>query len=514
MTQSRNYRKLTDLGIILIVAGLYFVAARLGLSLASLNASVSPVWPPTGVAIALGLWLGYRAVPGVLLGALLANYLLTDVALATAAGISVGNTLETITAVYLVRRFIGSSNPFQRAVDVLKFVVFAAILSTAVSATIGNITLCLSGSAAWNGFGRLWLTWWAGDGVGALLVTPLILSWVERPIERWRGWRLAEAVLLFLLMAVLSATVYTQLLSGAAKGRPWGHVTIPLLLWAAFRFGPRGVSTAMAVLSAIAIWGTIHGYGGFAGYSENEGLLFLQAYIANYAITTLSLAGLVTERRQAERHLAGSLSVTRILAESPALTDALPHLLQRICKTFGWEVGAMWIVDADASRLRCLRVWPALKSADGLPAGRFEAISREQTFAPGIGLPGRVWKNLKPAWIPDVTKDDNFPRGKAAAAEGLRAAFAFPILSGEKFLGVMEFFSHEIREPDNALLATFSGLGSQIGGFIERLRAGTPREPGTVCDGDAGQRHRHLDSRFGCDQSRSMVSRIGKDFRA
>jgi PAS domain S-box-containing protein len=468
MMEPRKHPQLVDLGVVLIVAGLYFLAAKLGLSLASLNASVSPVWPPTGVAIALALWLGYRAVPGVLLGALLANYLLTDVFFLTAAGISIGNTLEAITAVYLVRRFVGSRNPFQRAVDVLKFVVFAAILSTAVSATIGNVVLCLSESASWSSFGRLWLTWWAGDGVGALVVTPLILSWAEKPFERWRGWRLAEAVLLFVLMALLSATIYTNLLPHAATARPWGHVTIPLLLWAAFRFGPRSVSTAMAILSAIAIWGTIHGYGGFALYSRNEGLLFLQAYIANLAITTLSLAGLVTERKQADRHLGGSLSVTRILAESPALADALPRMLQRICKAFEWELGAMWTLDTDAGMLRCLKVWPSHGPADGSAASKFEALSHEIRFAPGVGLPGRVWRDLKPAWIPDVTKDDNFPRAPAAAAEGLHAAFAFPILSGEKFLGVMEFFSHEIREPDEALLATFRGIGSQIGQFIER----------------------------------------------
>src|SRR6267143_1911635 len=199
MMEPRKHPQLVDLGVVLIVAGLYFLAAKLGLSLASLNASVSPVWPPTGVAIALGLLLGYRTIPGVLLGALLANYLLTDVSLATATGISIGNTLEAITAVYLVRRFVGSRNPFQRAIDVLKFVVFAAILSTAIRATIGDVSLCLSGSASWNNFGSLWLTWWAGDSVGALVVTPLILSWLTKPIERWRGWRLAEAALLFLL---------------------------------------------------------------------------------------------------------------------------------------------------------------------------------------------------------------------------------------------------------------------------------------------------------------------------
>src|SRR5437868_13824690 len=106
MTQSRNYQKLADLGVIVFVAGLYFLSAKLGLSVASLNASVSPVWPPTGVAIALGLWLGYRTIPGVLLGALFANYLLTDVSVATAAGISIGNTLEAATAVHLVSRVI------------------------------------------------------------------------------------------------------------------------------------------------------------------------------------------------------------------------------------------------------------------------------------------------------------------------------------------------------------------------------------------------------------------------
>lgn len=468
MSEPRKYPELVDLGLILVVAGLYFLAAKLGLSLASVNASVSPVWPPTGVAIALGLWFGYRAMPGVLLGALLANYLLTDVALVTAAAISVGNTLEAITALYLMRRFVGSRNPFQRAVDVLKFVVFAAVLSSAVSATIGNVTLCLTGSASWSNFGRLWFTWWAGDGMGALVVTPLIISWVEKPYERWRGWRLTEGVLLFLFIAILCGTVYTQLLARSATARPWGYVIIPPLLWAAFRFGPRGASTAISLLSAIAIWGTIHGYGGFAAYSENEGLLFLQGYIANYAITSLSLAGLVTERKRADRHLAGSLAVTRILAESPVLADALPRMLQRICDSFEWEVGAMWQLDADAGVLDCLRVWPSQGPSDGSAASKFETMSLKFRFAKGVGLPGRVWKDLQPAWIPDVTKDNNFPRGPAAAAEGLHAAFAFPIFSGEKFLGVMEFFSHKIREPDQALLATFGGIGSQIGQFIER----------------------------------------------
>jgi PAS domain S-box-containing protein len=472
MAHRKNHHWLFDLGLILIVAGVYFLAAKLGLSLAFLNASVSPVWPPTGVAIALVFWLGYRAVPGVFLGALLANSLFTNVPFATTSGIAVGNTLEAVTAVYLLRRFIGSRIPFNRVIDVLKFLFFAVILSPAISATIGNISLCLGGAATWRNFGWLWLTWWSGDGVGALVVAPLILTWVERPIERWSGRRWAEGAALLLALWILSATIYTDLFLKSPAGRPWGHVTIPLLLWAAFRFGPRGVATTIATFSAIAIWGTIHGRGGFAMYDANDALLYLQAYVADLAITTLLLAAIISERKHAARNLSGGLSVTRILAESPALNDALPRIMQRICLTFDWEVGAMWIAEGESVVLRCLKVWPPHETES-----RFEAVCYQSTFASGVGLPGRVWQSLKPAWIEDVIRDENFPRARVASAEGLHAAFAFPIISGEKFLGVMEFFSHEIREPDGSLLAAFSGIGSQIGQFIERKRAEQALEP-------------------------------------
>jgi PAS domain S-box-containing protein len=466
MSAKSEFLKSRNIGLVIVVAGAYFLSAELGLSLAFLNASVSPVWPPTGVAIALVWWLGYRVMPGVFLGALVANLLLTHVPLATDFGIAVGNTAEAFTAVYLLRRSVGSRDPFNRATDVLRFLLFAVIISTAIAATIGNVSLCLGGAEKWENFKWLWLTWWLGDGVGAMVVAPLILTWIEHPVERWSRRRWIEGTILLIALWVLSATIYTNLFLRTGSGRPWGHITIPLLLWAGLRFGPRGVATAIASFSAIAIWGTINGFGTFAGYGANDGLLYLQAYVLNLAITMLLLAAMIMERRHAERHLSGSLSVTRILAESPELKDALPGILQRICATFDWEVGAMWIEDRDNKVLRTVKVWPPQG-----PKQRFEGSCYEITFASGVGLPGRVWKNLKPAWISDVTTDDNFPRGTVAAAEGLRSAFAFPILSGQKFLGVMEFFSREIREPDESLLAAFRGIGSQIGEFMEKKGA-------------------------------------------
>jgi PAS domain S-box-containing protein len=461
-----EFLKPKNIALVLGTAALYFLGAKVGLSLAFINASVSPVWPATGIAIALVLWFGYRALPGVLIGALIANYTLTDVSVFTALGISLGNSLEAFAAVYLLRRNVRHRNPFNRAIDVLKFVGCAAILSTAIAATIGNVTLFLSGNEQLSSFGWLWFTWWLGDAVGALVVTPLILSWLDKSFERWRGLRLLEALLLLCLVSVLAATIYTNLILTTNSARLWGHIAIPLLLWAAFRFGPRGVSTAIASFSAIAIWGTIHNNGPFVVASRHEGLLYLQAYIADLAVTTLALAAIVTERRQTEKNLSGGLSVTRILAESPALDDALPRLIQRICTTFGWRIGAMWRLTPDSQRLYCLRVWPSQGERS-----KFEKISYETQFEKGVGLPGRVWKNLKPAWIPDVLKDDNFPRASYAAAEELHSAFAFPILSSEKLLGVMEFFSPEIRELDDGMISTFSGIGSQIGQFIERKQA-------------------------------------------
>jgi two-component system, sensor histidine kinase and response regulator len=157
----------------------------------------------------------------------------------------------------------------------------------------------------------------------------------------------------------------------------------------------------------------------------------------------------------------------RALAESDTLAEVTPKVLQAICEALGWEHGALWNVDVGAKLLRCVETWH-LPSAS-FP--EFEAVSRTTTFAPGVGLPGRVWSTGQPAWIQDVVKDTNFPRAPIAAREGLHAAFGFPVLLGPRVLGVMEFFSSEIRRPDEPLLQMLTTVGSQLGQFIERKRA-------------------------------------------
>ncbi len=163
-----KYKQLAGPARIVGLAAVYFAAAKLGLTLASAHASVSPVWPPTGIAIAALLLLGYRSFPGILLGAFLANSYHTDTPTATAAGIALGNTLEALAAALLLRS-MGFRNSLDRARDVGGFIL-AAFVGTMISATIGNVSLCLGHAEKWTDFSSLWVTWWLGDLVGALVV--------------------------------------------------------------------------------------------------------------------------------------------------------------------------------------------------------------------------------------------------------------------------------------------------------------------------------------------------------
>jgi PAS domain S-box-containing protein len=182
----------------------------------------------------------------------------------------------------------------------------------------------------------------------------------------------------------------------------------------------------------------------------------------------LSVVHDVTEKKHAERRLAAQHAVTGVLAESAALPEATPQILQAICESVGWDVGALWTVDPAAHVLRCVDVWHRPDAV----IKEFEAATRASTFALEVGLPGKVWAGRAPVWVGDVAAGyANFPRAPAAASNGLHGALAFPILSGKEVTGVIEFFSRQMGQPDDDLMSMLNSLGSQIGQFIERKRA-------------------------------------------
>jgi PAS domain S-box-containing protein len=174
-----------------------------------------------------------------------------------------------------------------------------------------------------------------------------------------------------------------------------------------------------------------------------------------------------SEPSDALRRLQAQSETARALSESASLAQAAPRILQALGPMLGCDCGAVWTVDAAGAAIRCLETW----HREGIVVSEFEAVTRGTVFRRGSGLPGRVWASARPTWIEDVTQDTNFPRARVAAREGLHGAYGFPIVLGGSVLGMLEFFSRMIREPDPGLLDLLATIGSQIGQFVERKRA-------------------------------------------
>ena len=175
----------------------------------------------------------------------------------------------------------------------------------------------------------------------------------------------------------------------------------------------------------------------------------------------------ITEQKKAENRLKAQYIVTQVLAESATITEASSKILQAICTALEWALGEIWIFDSQDRVLKCSEIWhiPSIEISE------FVKITRQTTFSPGIGLPGRVLSTAQPVWIEDVVHDSNFQRAEIASKVGLHGVFCFPILSGTEVLGAISFFSHEIRHPDKELLDMMTAIGSQIGLFIKRKQA-------------------------------------------
>lgn len=446
-----------------LLVALYVGTAKLGLSLHAVGGFATAVWPPTGLALVALVLGGYRLWPGIALGAYLVN-VWAGAPLLVAAGMALGNTFEALLGAAFLRHVVRIRPALDRLRDVAGL-VGAALLSTLVSATVGATSGWLGGVIATDVYDKAWRTWWLGDMNGDLVVAALLLTWSTRPKTILSSRLLLEGAGLLLTVVTLGLLVFTR--SMATDIIDFSYLIFPVLIWAALRFGPPGASAATALVSSLAIWGTAHGGGPFVSGTFHENVLALQTFMSIVAGTVLVLAAVVAERKRAELRLVAHDATTHVLAEASTPKEVIPRAFQTICESLDWDMGALWHVDREAQVLRYGESWhrPSL----GLLG--FADASRLYTFAPGIGLPGRVWASEEPAWIVDVTQDANFPRAPMAAKAGLRSAFAVPLCLGSDILGVMEFFNRERRPPDDELLQMVATLGSQLGQFLERKHA-------------------------------------------
>ena len=299
--------------VLAAVFAVYFGLGKLGLTFSALNENATAVWPPSGYALAAFIVFGARIWPSVLGGAFLV-YFTTTGALWSSIAIGVGNTFEGLVAATLVDRLADGTDVFRRVRTVFRF-AFIAMFSTSIGATWGATSATLLGSAVWTDYSSIWMTWWLGDLSGSLVVTPFMLLWATTPIGRIRLLEAIEALGLLVLLVLVGLVVFGGLFPTDVKTYPLEFLCVPFILWAAFRFGQREVATAIALLSSIAVWGTLNGYGPFVQPTQNESLILLQAYTSVMAVMGAVLSTVVMQHKVAEMQL-----------HELAITDALTGL--------------------------------------------------------------------------------------------------------------------------------------------------------------------------------------------
>jgi PAS domain S-box-containing protein len=287
-----------------VVAGVYYGGAKLGLALSVAHGVITPVWPPTGIALASLVLFGRQMWPAVAAGAFLANAT-SGASIAVALALSFGNTLEAVVGYELLRR-VRFRPSLERVRDVLALVVLAAAASTAVAATNGVTALWIAGNLS-DTYGSSWLLFWVGDGMGDLLVASLVLVVASLALSRrMPRLRLAEGLTLLALLVGLSCFVF---LAGYWR---YPHVLFPLYIWAVLRFGLFGAVTSSFTVAAIAIAGAVGGDTPLAHASSTNIVLILEGLLAAITISVLLLGAVLAERARVEEELAEAQALARI----------------------------------------------------------------------------------------------------------------------------------------------------------------------------------------------------------
>jgi two-component sensor histidine kinase/integral membrane sensor domain MASE1 len=323
MKPFKNWRNPLNPLLILAIAILYFVAARIGLLFAYERSNVSLVWPPTGIALAAVLVLGRRITPAIFLGAFFANYS-TNLPFLASVIVAIGNSLNAFVGGSLIRRFVGR-DVLANAYSVFGFLLLGGPVASLISATIGTTAVDAVVYQGRANYLYLWLQWWLGDCVGAIIVAPLILVCFMRP-PRLLVVRSREMVLLILLISVVSVMVFTA--SGPVP-LALAYLLVPLVVAAAFRFELLGASLSLFLLSAVAIAGTSRGLGPFAMNNLYESLFMLQTFVGVVAATTLGTASVVTDRRLAQDALQLQLKDKEVLFSE--IQHRVKNNLQVVC---------------------------------------------------------------------------------------------------------------------------------------------------------------------------------------
>ncbi len=298
-----NFRRgISYAGGLVAIGVIYFALAKGGLALASIHPSATPIWPPTGVALAAVLLWGYRTWPAIFIAAGIANAT-TAGSVATAIAIATGNTLEAVVGAYLINRWSSGCNTFSRPNSVAKFALICFVIATPISASIGLTSLATAGYIERTNFANAWVTWWLGDVTGALVIAPVIVLWASSHYHAFNRNEFLETVGVLATAAAVGLIAFSPLIEQTPSRDPLGFLAILPMLWAALRRGPRDTATVALVLAGITIWGTLTGGGPFTTADLNVSFLLVLMFLISITVPSLLLSADVEVRKKAEESL-------------------------------------------------------------------------------------------------------------------------------------------------------------------------------------------------------------------
>jgi len=452
------------------------------LMLAFEQENTSPVWPPTGLAIAAVLYCGIRIWPGIFLGALIINVYVSSAPLLSLS-IALGNTLEALLAGLVILHF-ASARPFAKTSETAVFLI-SLFFATMLGASVGVGSLLVANVIPSESFGLLWQTWWVGDFVGGMVVAPFILTWLRRPAESFSIRQVVEASILILIILIVLSIAFGSLEILPLPDELVAFILLPILAWSALRFHHHGATLVVLIISAGAIIGTVNGFGPFVLANANESLLALQAYIGAAMFTALLLMSTQGERllalrilRENEKQLEGAVNVkaqqlekTNALLETEMqqqmhLSESLQSLLetidsaakedffirctQALCLTYRTKYALIGVfADHEHTLIKTLAVWQ-----DGHATSNF--------IYPLKGTPCEDVLNHQMELIPDQLAS-RYPEDDLLLSMGIQSYYGAPLKSAAgKVIGIMAVM-------DDQALQIQSALSSLLGLFANRV---------------------------------------------
>ncbi len=300
-----------------VVCAVDFALGTLGFATASAGAPMAAVWPSSGFALAVLVLFGTRFWPAIFVGSAVACLSATGL-VSSSLTFATGHALAALVGAGLVDRLARGPDVFQTPDTIFRFVAIAGLISAPLAAVLSAIAPNVIGTYDWGDLVVLWINWWLATLTGILVVCPFAMLWLSSVRTRVRWLDLLESVLVLTIVAIVCAVVFGGWFPVEIRHYPLQFLCVPLLLWTAFRLGRRGVATAVLILSGLAIWGTLDGFGPFVREEPWEALILVRVYVGVMAVTGIVLAAVVAERARAEHQL-------RALATTDSLTGLANH---------------------------------------------------------------------------------------------------------------------------------------------------------------------------------------------